>query len=495
MKKINAYGPRHLNMKQKINTKKYILFLPNHEPSFNELFKIAEYLKKDGRAIPKVLIPNDIIRSKKAVLAINNIDYIDPSANGNNGDVLRNRGFVSTLKNIIKSNQFLYDFALDVKTNIDTSKYFFKRREKQLSELLHKRLIAIKKIFLETNPVSVVVTGDRHQADGWEPALLKACRELNIPIVIPPVSFTANIEGLSVTRRNRKIFHADNFPEVKAKYPKQYIYDNVSKSNIFFYPPFLIDALAKSDMLPENPWVMGGGYSTFILADGEETKERYIKFECTPGKIIITGHPVHDNLYSLYQNRQNLRNSLNREYAFVSDKKLIIITLPQLAEHSIKDWKTHWNEIRFLCDIFSLQKANCIISLHPKMKYDHYKFIEDQYNIPISKQPLSKILPAADIFAATFSSTIQWAVLCGIPSIVFDFYGLNYTMYDYLTGTRIINKKNELPGELEKLIKDENYYADMAAEQKKFSNYISPFDGKCMERIVDVILCSGVEGE
>ena len=68
-------------------------------------------------------------------------------------------------------------------------------------------------------------------------------------------------------------------------------------------------------------------------------------------------------------------------------------------------------------------------------------------------------------------------------------------MYDYLIGTTIINKKNELPIELEKLIKDKNYYDDMAAEQRRFSGYISPFDGKCMERIVNVILRSGVESE
>ena len=495
MKKTNGYGPRHLNMEQKINTKRNILFLPNHEPSFNELFRIAEYLKRDGRAIPKVLIPNDIIRSRKAVLAANNIDHIDLSGNENSGVMLRNRSFVSMLKDIIKKNQILYRLAVDVKAEIDTSGYFFKRREAQISDLLQKCLIAIKKVLVEAEPVSVVVTGDRHQADGWEPAILKACKELNIPTVIPPVSFTANIESLPINRRNRKIFRADNFPGVKTKYPKQYIYDDVSKSNIFFYPPYLTEALAKNDMLPENPWVMGGGNSTFVLADGEETKERYIRLGCKPEKIIVTGHPVHDNLFNLHKNRHKLRSSLNQEYAFGPGKKLIILALPQLAEHGIMDWKSHWGEIRFLCDTFSLQKANCLISLHPKMKYDRYRFIEDEYNIPISKQPLSEILPAADIFAATFSSTIQWAVLCQIPSIVFDFYGFNYSAYDYLSGTKIINRKTELPGELEKLIKNENYYAHMVAEQKKFSGYISPFDGKCMERIADVILCSGVKSE
>jgi len=482
-------------MKQKVNTKGNIIFLPIHEPSFNELFRIAEYLKKDGRAIANVLIPNDIIRSKKDILAANNIDYIDLSENAYGEDGLRNKGFVSTLKDIIKKNEFLYRLAVGIKTEIDASGFSFKRREGQLSDLLQKRLIAIKKVLLETNPVSVVVTGDRHQVGGWEPAVLKACRELNILTIIPPISFTANVKDLPFSRRHKKLFQADLFPKVKAKYPKQYIYDDVSKSNIFFYPPFLIEALAKSDMLPENPWVMGGGHSTFILADGEETKQRYIMLGCKPEKIIITGHPTHDNLYGLYKNRHSLRNNLNREYGFDPNKKLIIAALPQLAEHGIKDWKTHWDEIRFLCNTFSQLQANCLISLHPKMKYNQYKFIEDEYNIPISKQPLSEILPAADIFASTFSSTIQWAVLCQIPSIVFDFYGFNYTMYDYLTGIRIINKKTELLGELEKLIKDESYYAHMAAEQKRFSDYISPFDGKCMKRIADVIIRSGVESE
>lgn len=440
-----------------------------------------------------MLIVNDIIHSKKGILTANNIDYVDLSENANGEGGLSNYDFVSALKDIIKKNRFLCNLAVDAKTKFDSSGYFLKKREVRISDLLQKRLIAITKVLLKTEPVSVVVTGDRNQADGWEPATLKACRELNIPAVIPPVSFTANIEGLPVTRRNKKIYRADNFPEVKAKYPKQYIYDDVSKSNILFYPPPLTEALAKNDMLPENPWVMGGGNSTFILADGEETKERYIRFGCKPEKIIITGHPVHDNLYSLYKNRQNLRNKLNQEYAFDPDKKLTILALPQLAEHRIMNWQSHWDEIRFLCDVFSRQEAICLISLHPKMKYDQYRFIENEYNIPISKRPLSEILPAADIFSATFSSTVQWAVLCYIPSIVFDFYGFNYTSYDYLTGTKIINSKNELYSGLERLLKDESYYVHMTAEQKKFSGYISPFDGKCMERIVDVILRPRVE--
>ncbi len=474
-------------MDRKSNTKRNILFLPDHEVSFNELLRIAVYLKKHDIAVPKVLISNDRLRSKKGMLTADEIGYVDLLGDADKKVRLKNDSLGSAIRGLLKKSQSLYHFAIAVKDTIDTTGCFHKKRQAQISLLLQKRLTAIKRLLAEVNPVSVVVPGDRHQGEGWVPALLKACRDLQIPVVIPPISMAANIESLPVTRRNRKIFRADKFPEIKRRYPRQYIYDDVSRSNILFYPFFEIEALAENGMLPENPWVMGGGDSTYVLAEGEKTRDRYLDLGCAPGKIIVTGHPAHDHLFALHANRQKLKAVLNERYAFDERKKLIILALPQLAEHRIMDWKSHWNEIRFLCQTFSRQQANCLISLHPKMEFGKYQAIAAEYNIAISRSPLSEILPAADIFAATFSSTIQWAVLCQIPSVVFDFYGLNYSMYDFLTGTKIVNRKNALESELIKLLKNESYYYHMAAEQKRLSNCISPFDGRCMERIADVI--------
>jgi hypothetical protein len=122
------------------------------------------------------------------------------------------------------------------------------------------------------------------------------------------------------------------------------------------------------------------------------------------------------------------------------------------------------------------------------MKYETYKFIEQQYKIYIAKEKLADILPVADIFSATFSSTVQWAVLCEIPAIVFDFYGLNYTCYDFLKGVIKVNEKSKLEKEINRLLNDDEYYKKMAKEQAKIAGYISPFDGKCLERIADVIV-------
>jgi len=125
-----------------------------------------------------------------------------------------------------------------------------------------------------------------------------------------------------------------------------------------------------------------------------------------------------------------------------------------------------------------------LISLHPKMDISKYRFIEIDYGIPILTEPLKDILPAADCFAATFSSTVEWAVLCEIPSIVFDFYGLNYDMYDNYDGIVLVKKKPDLEDFLVKIQNDEIYSQQLSLAHRKNVAELSPFDGKCTERIV-----------
>lgn len=471
---------------------KKVLFVPVSHTTWREIFLIAGYIKAHDIASPIIFIVSDVTASY--IPEINNngidciqIDFQEPRLNSEKTTRVQQLS-KRFLKAIVCKNRYVKNACLQLLNHYTLSTFGIARQTRDMGKFLRKRYMEIGKIFDIVKPDCVVVSGDRHFVMGVEPTILKICRENNIPSIIPPIAYTANPQSLTVTR-NSVQFYADKYPWIKRRYPKQVIFDPRWQKNIQFYPPDLTEALARNDMLPENPWVIGGGNSTFVLADGEETKERYIKLGCRPEKILVTGHPSHDNLYSLYKNRHKLRDSLNQEYAFDPGKKLIILALPQLAEHGIMDWKSHWDEIRFLCDTFSQQQqVSYLISLHPKMKYDQYKFIENEYNIPISKRPLVEILPAADIFAATFSSTVQWAVLCHIPSIVFDFYGFNYNVYNFLNGVRVINKKKELKTVLDKLIVDKEFYHKMSLEQKKMAPYISPFDGKCMKRIVDVIL-------
>jgi hypothetical protein len=224
--------------------------------------------------------------------------------------------------------------------------------------------------------------------------------------------------------------------------------------------------------------------------EGKTTKERHVSLGVASEKVLITGHRSHDDLYELFQRREELRNDLVARYNLDPDQRLLILSPPQLAEHGLFDWAVHWKEIRFLCQAIHESHPNGLISLHPKMQREQYMFIEDEYSLPLAREPLSHILPAVDLFVATFSSTIPWAVLCGIPAIVVDFYNFDCTRYDFLKGVKVVKRKDELQPLIKRFVSDTMYYNLMVQEQLRQTKSLSPFDGKCTKRILDVILHS-----
>lgn len=147
-------------------------------------------------------------------------------------------------------------------------------------------------------------------------------------------------------------------------------------------------------------------------------------------------------------------------------------------------WDKHWEEIRFLCESLCGGNRDTLISLHPRMDIDKYRFIESDYNIPIAEEPLREILPTADSFVATFSSTVEWAVLCKIPTIVVDFYGHNYDMFDDYKGVVVVNDRHKFTDILKRIIEDNDYSEKLVRFNAEKASKLSPFDGKCMERIV-----------
>ena len=159
------------------------------------------------------------------------------------------------------------------------------------------------------------------------------------------------------------------------------------------------------------------------------------------------------------------------------------MALPQLGEHNIFPWKKHWEEINFLMKNLKKLNQNILISLHPKMDRKDYEFIEEKYKIKILDERLADVLPIADLFVATFSSTVIWSILCGIKSVVVDFYGLNYTMFDFLTSIKKVDKKDNFETELKATLTGE---IDFSKDWNSLSRN-EVFDGKTIQRYIKLI--------
>ncbi len=466
---------------------KRVMFAPTNATSWSEMLSLAIELRNHADVL--FLVGTEINTEKYVEEVIKNrfdlIDVRGKSPSIVKDEQIEQQSVILTIKKWVLKNDSLRDLAIAIYLKLQNSimsTVLIKRRVDNLQKLV----AWCKKTLIEKEIDTVAVYDDR--SGHTTMPLLKACEELGVRSLIVPVVLAVGPDSLLMMRRNRKEHQqCHKFRDIHGM-EQQCMYDNVSRQWLSFYTFFTSMAFNTSGMLSANPWILGGGLVSTVLADGEDTRRRYIEHGCSPDKIAITGHPSHDGLLCTYNNRDNVKKMLCEKYDIVLEKKVVIVALPHLGEHGLLPWKEHWEEIRYICHVLSSLDATILVSLHPKMEPEQYQFIEKEYGITIVHERLKDVLPIADIFLATFSSTVQWAILCKIPTIVFDFYDLNYNVYNWAKSLTVINNKSKFEDYLKKMVGDDELLAARKKQAKDDALMISPFDGNCTSRIIKQIL-------
>jgi hypothetical protein len=348
----------------------------------------------------------------------------------------------------------------------------------------------VETILDREKPDIIYTYGDRHS--GYEPALIKIANKKNIPVIIPPIAYPSENKALvnSIKRHSsvHSLFYVTKNAEFKNQYPQQWVYDDETGEDLSYFPVWMVKARDQCGVLPENPWTLGCGDSNYICADGDEARDRFILNGVDPEKIRVTGHPEHDSLYSIWQQKKSKKKELSEEYNLRPNTPLLIVALPQTLEHNILPKREHWQLQDHLCAAATQTNWNVLLSLHPKMEQNRYAYLEKRYSVKIAEERLRKILPLADLYlVGQGSSTVLWAVLCELPIVIADWYGPNYSPFNWLEGINIVKDAGKLQGVLTDLTSnDSNFFESMKDSHRRQKHIISPFDGKCTERIFNL---------
>jgi CDP-glycerol glycerophosphotransferase (TagB/SpsB family) len=241
-------------------------------------------------------------------------------------------------------------------------------------------------------------------------------------------------------------------------------------------------------LLPPNPWSIGGGLSDAIGVFGPIDRERLIGAGVAAEKIVVTGQPLVDDLHAVSEKKSEIRQSLDDRYGFDAQKPLLCCAMPHLGEHDLIPWEVHWRDTERLLDIFAASSPEVVLSLHPKSDLKLYSDLVESRGLVIASQPLRKILPGADVFVATYSSTVRWAALLAIPTVIFDVHGMNYPMYDHIQGLVRCGSFEELSVELERVSVDEAFRRTCSDALKSSAPLLEPLDGRSVERVLKALV-------
>jgi len=213
---------------------------------------------------------------------------------------------------------------------------------------------------------------------------------------------------------------------------------------MLFYPATLILLLKFMKMLPRNPWYQGSTFADYIMISGEDEAATYQDAKVDPNKLLYYGSHELDVLYQGWPSRNNLRDKFTDVFQLDPDKRIIVVSLPRIMEQNIASKEVHWQSINDILETLSQQGCNVVVSLHPHSDPALYSWIEEKYRVNISDVPLMNTLVIADVFVASHSSTIRWAIGLGIPVINIDFWNLNYTDFMTLSGYQTVTTLPEL---------------------------------------------------
>lgn len=324
-------------------------------------------------------------------------------------------------------------------------------------------------------PTVVLAYGDRHI--DFELSVLTSARRQKIRIILPYSTYS----GASGMLKIREIQggYSRWWPFSLYRFYAALRLKNQIRGGYFWQRPSILMALHQLSMLTSNPWCMGNGPADVVCVDNAGTLERYVEEGVPRSKLHIIGDTAYDALFTSFSDRENLRARMISDKLIRSDLKTIVIALPQFAEQGLMDWPEHWQEIENILHEICGCGQNLIVSLHPRVNPEDYRHLESKYPLRIARQPLKNILPVADVFVAVNSSTVFWSVLCGVPVVVLDYFGLDASLFADLDSLVYVRDRNAVGKAVTKAIFDAD--PDFSADWKRLSRD-QVFDGQVVRR-------------
>lgn len=453
---------------------KHTLLIIHTNTYFTGLLPVAISLKKSCRYSPIFLfcrayptLPNDLDRCRQERL----------SFHANYSEAL------NTAKKLLrKMPVFILSSLKYIRLIISPIVYknFF------IQTLLLYKQIKFFRQFINEQGISLVILPADNRYD--QAAIVKAAHDEEVPVVVIPQFMASALEWAEFVWEKRE-YSARSWANrfACALFPRWG----------YFHKGRRLIALPASQVLarewlgigPPLPWVLHSGYADALAVESEAVRDYCIAERLPPEKIKVTGSSTHDIISEIQSNVSIKRLKLYTDLALPHDRPMILTALPPDSLYMGRpqcEFTKYVDLIEFWCrSLAAIKGYNIVICLHPSVTANEMKHIE-KFGVKVANEPTSQLIPLCDIFVASISATIQWAIACGKPVVNYDVYRYRYTDYISVGGVITIEDKDNFVNALRRLTGDPDYYAEIAGRQSICANRWGRLDGRASDRLIDL---------
>jgi hypothetical protein len=240
---------------------------------------------------------------------------------------------------------------------------------------------------------------------------------------------------------------------------------------------------------------MNSGSADAIAVESRVMDAFYRREGLPASQLVLTGGISDDTLAAGSRERAARREDLCAELGLPIDQKLLLCALPDdrfALPGAPADFEDYDELVRFvLRTLKGLPGFNLVVRLHPRSGEDTVRFVEET-GVRVSRRETASLVPLCDLYVASVSATIRWAIACGKPVVNYDVYRLRLTDYDEVPGVLLVEDRSEFVAVTSRLATDRGFFEDIHEKQQSVASEWGDLDGQagtrilaCLDRVIE----------
>lgn len=248
-------------------------------------------------------------------------------------------------------------------------------------------------------------------------------------------------------------------------------------------------ALEALHLAPPDPWTYLSGSADVIAVESDRMERHYVREGLPPERLVRTGALYDDVLAHNREAALENRRLVLEEAGLTDDKPLVLCALPPdqfSCSRPGREFASQRALLEFLVDTFqSTPAANVVYRLHPRTRSEEMVVLRAR-SAHIVQRDTAELVPLCDVFVASVSATIRWAIACGKPVINFDMHRYRYHDFDEAGGVVTIEDKADFSRVLRDVVENRATYEALAARQAAVAPQWATLDGSAGTRMVQL---------
>ncbi|MBC8548950.1 MAG: hypothetical protein H8D23_04805 [Candidatus Brocadiales bacterium] len=304
-------------------------------------------------------------------------------------------------------------------------------------------------------------------------------------VIVPYTIANASEAGEFYSDSSKHIVDSNIVNKLIAKKYPHWVYEHRGKKLLFMLPGEIV-ALERAGFHYSDPWKINSEETTIIAIENEHMLDYYLNENLSGERLVVTGALYDDVFAEALLNSDHTRKEVYQEHNFFSEKHLLLCALPPDQFPRDCEFRNYDSLVKtWLSSLAKFETWNVIVRPHPRLTAEQIEPFQ-RFGVRFTTQDTASLVPICDLYLASSSATIRWAIACGKPVINYDVYQYlkGYNDYADVLGVLAVSNKEDFLSTLQRLTTDQDYYDQISHAQRKEMSRWGKLDGKAGERMI-----------